>query len=78
MDTDGDGTADESTHFVYDGTQIVLEFDDPDGPGPAEVELAHRYLWGPAVDQILADEQVTSPSTPGDEIDDLIAYVLSL
>ena len=22
----------------------------------------HRYLWGPAVDQILADEEVTNPS----------------
>ena len=24
-----------------------------------------RYLWGPAVDEILADEQVTSPTQPG-------------
>ena len=25
--------------------------------------LSHRYLWGPAVDQVLADEQVTSGGT---------------
>ena len=23
-------------------------------------DLSHRYLWGPAVDQLLADEQVHS------------------
>ena len=28
-------------------------------------DLTHRYLWGPAVDQILAGEQVTNPSQPG-------------
>jgi RHS repeat-associated protein len=36
--------------------QIVLQFDDNAQGDP---QLTHRYLWGPAVDQILADEQVT-------------------
>ncbi len=42
--------------------QIVLQFDD-DAQG--DPQLTHRYLWGAAVDQILADEQVTSLTTPG-------------
>jgi RHS repeat-associated protein len=79
-DPDGDGPLDfTNTYFVYDGTppsgslldraavtmenigQIVLHFDS-DGQG--DPQLAHRYLWGPAVDQILADEQVTDPTAP--------------
>ena len=28
--------------------------------GTTAADLSHRYLWGPAVDQVLADEQVTS------------------
>lgn len=43
--------------YVYDGTQLLMAFE-----GGA---LKARYLWGPAVDQILADEVVTSTSTPG-------------
>jgi RHS repeat-associated protein len=35
---------------VYDGSNMVLSFD---GSG----NLTDRYLWGPAVDQVLADEQ---------------------
>ena len=80
-DPDGDGPLGfTNTYFVYDGTppngslldraavtmenigQIVLHFE-ADGQG--DPQLAHRYLWGPAVDQILADEQVTDPTAPG-------------
>lgn len=46
--------------FVYDGTQIVMEFD-----GADDSDLTHRYLWGPAVDQILADEQTSSLGSAG-------------
>jgi RHS repeat-associated protein len=80
-DPDGDGPRDFSnSYFVYDGTppsgsmldlaavtkenigQIVLHFEaEPQG----DPQLAHRYLWGPAVDQILADEQITDPTAPG-------------
>jgi RHS repeat-associated protein len=82
VDPDGDGALEfEDTYFVYDGTpegvsvldrgavtmdnigQILLQFQD-DAQG--DPQLAHRYLWGPAVDQILADEQVTSLTSPGD------------
>jgi RHS repeat-associated protein len=35
---------------VFDGANMVLSFD-------ANGNLTNRYLWGPAVDQVLADEQ---------------------
>lgn len=36
--------------YVYDGDHVALKF---------EVgQLSHRYLHGPVIDQILADEQV--------------------
>ena len=47
--TDGDGIFDVSGSFIYDGGQIVLELDDTGAVEP-------RLLWGPNVDQILADE----------------------
>lgn len=63
-DVHRDGNAstapDDSTYLVYDRGQVVLEFD-----GGASSDLAHRYLWGPAVDQILSDEQIDSGG-PGD------------
>ncbi len=47
--------------FINDGGQVVLEFD-KDGTGDvAATDLSHRYLWGEAVDQLLADEQVDWP-----------------
>jgi RHS repeat-associated protein len=67
LDTDGNGTADSRTVFVYDGTQIALQFDDSTPASPAATaDLTHRYLWGASVDQILADESVTSPTAPGE------------
>lgn len=50
VDADGDGVATASVErFVYDGEHIALTFD---GDG----NLTHRYLHGPQIDQILADE----------------------
>ncbi len=42
---------------MRDGDEVVLGFADPNGPisSPATA-LDNRYLWGPAVDQLLADE----------------------
>ena len=60
VDPDGDlgNTAVQQTFFLYDQGQIVLQFD-KSGSGDVEASnLSHRYLWGPAVDQLLADEQV--------------------
>ncbi|MCI0404177.1 MAG: hypothetical protein L0212_11765, partial [Acidobacteria bacterium] len=50
MDGAGAGAA-VVTRWAYDGDDIVLAFN---GAGA----VTHRYLHGPAVDQILADEQV--------------------
>ena len=70
----------QETSFAYNGNQIVLQFDGtqtsplPSGEGQGEggfaspltaANLSHRYLWGPAVDQILAGETVTSLTQPG-------------
>jgi RHS repeat-associated protein len=61
-DPDGAGeeTAEE-TYYAYDGNQIALQFN-----GTESADLSHRYLWGTAVDQVLADEQVTSLNYAGD------------
>ena len=73
VDPDGAGPAGpETTHFIYDGNQIVLQFEDTDGPGTQHApQLTNRYLWGPVVDQLFADEQLdpTAPdylTTPGE------------
>ena len=51
-----------------------MQFDETSGGGQmANANLSHRYLWGPAVDQLLSDEQLTplssgqgyNVSTPG-------------
>jgi RHS repeat-associated protein len=64
LDTDGDSDYDEETHYILDGERhergnagdhIVLTFD-------ANEDLTNRYLHGPAVDQILADEQIDDVS----------------
>ncbi len=60
IDTDGDTDYDEETHYILDGERherghagdhIVLTFN-------ANGDLTNRYLHGPAVDQVLADEQI--------------------
>ena len=63
VDSDGDEDFDSERFFVYDGNQIVLAFD-----GDQANDVTNRYLWGPVVDQILADEQVTTVASAGDVI----------
>jgi RHS repeat-associated protein len=53
------GQAIHQTRFIYDGDQIVLQFDKTGTGNLAKTDLSHRYLWGPAVDQLLADGQGT-------------------
>ena len=59
----GSPTSVHTTDFAYDGNQIVLQFDATSTPGTSvsltASNLSHRYLSGPAVDQVLADERVT-------------------
>ena len=50
VDTDGDGPDPAvTTGFVYEGGHVVFQFDD--------TGMTNRYLYGPAVDQVLADER---------------------
>jgi hypothetical protein len=61
--SDGSPSSVHTTDFAYNGNQIVLQFDATTTPGsPVSLtanDLSHRYLNGPAVDQVLADERVT-------------------
>ena len=69
VDVDGDGTFDHQTKFIYDGNQIVLQFDKSGTDTITNADLSHRYLWrANAVDQLLADEQITNPQTPGNVV----------
>ena len=59
VDADGDGDVDVAERYVYANGQIVYRFVDEDADDVAEgTELANRYLWGAAVDQLLAQEDV--------------------
>ena len=51
----------QTKHFVYENGQIVLEFE---GDGTTS-QLTHRYLWGSQVDQLVSDEQVSTPTAAG-------------
>jgi RHS repeat-associated protein len=52
------GTSVQQSVFIHDAGQVALQFDKTGGGNLAAGNLSHRYLWGPAVDQLLADEQV--------------------
>lgn len=61
----GETTTEHQTVFIYDGANIVLQFEKSGDGSLAATNLAHRDLWGAAVDQILADESL-SPLPPGE------------
>ena len=48
-----DGTV---TYFINDGDDVLADWTDPDGSGPASAVESIRYLHGPDVDQVLAQE----------------------
>jgi len=75
LDSDGDGDVDSSTAFVNDGNQVALQYDASGSGSASASDLAHRYLWGAAVDQILADEQTADLQTPGDVLWPLIDHL---
>ncbi len=60
LDADGAGTGGSaSEHYVWDDEKVALDFVDADGAGEvSSPELATRYLWGQAVDQLFAQEAV--------------------
>jgi YD repeat-containing protein len=49
VDDNGDGTFDRTERYVWDGGQISLVLD-------ANGAVLHRFLHGPAIDQVFADE----------------------
>jgi len=57
-DIDGDTDVDLEERYVWQGKNVALDFVDSDGAGETEsLELARRYLWGQAVDQLFAQEK---------------------
>ena len=54
VDADGNGVFETTQRFVYDGEDLILAFS-----GTTNV-LTNRYLYGPATDEILADERITT------------------
>ena len=58
LDTDADGTIEESRVFVHDNGQIVLDFQKTGTTAASNSDLANRYLWGTNVDELLTDELV--------------------
>jgi len=50
------------------GGNVILDFVDPDGDGAATLDLKRRYLYGEAVDQILAEEDVTQLINSADRV----------
>jgi RHS repeat-associated protein len=57
------GSTTKEEKFIYDGDHVVLDFVSP--TLNASYTLEHRYLYGPAVDQVLAQENVTNPANAG-------------
>jgi hypothetical protein len=56
--TYGTGGGTTTARFVYDGQNMILAFN---GSG----SLTDRYLFGPAIDEVLADEKITSTNSTG-------------
>ena len=44
------------THFVNDRDNVIIDLVDEDGAGPQAAAVDQRYLHGPAVDQVLAQD----------------------
>ncbi|GAB6184550.1 hypothetical protein JCM17478_00520 [Thermopirellula anaerolimosa] len=71
MDANGDGDYEQKRVFAYDGNQVVLDFQHSGAGNVVASDLRWRYLWGPAVDQILAEEEVDGGTA------DLVAWTLT-
>ncbi|MGB4727484.1 MAG: RHS repeat-associated core domain-containing protein [Thermogutta sp.] len=71
MDGNGDGDYEQKRVFVYDGNQVVMDFQRTGAGNIQASNLKWRYLWGPAVDQVLAEEAVDGGT------DDLVQWTLT-
>jgi len=58
VDSDGNGTPESYAYRIHRGDELALEITDQDGlaGGTYSPALAHRYMYGQAVDHILAVE----------------------
>jgi len=56
VNTNAAGDPERYEFYVWDGDDIVLDFADADGGASPAATFDRRYLWGQAVDQILAQE----------------------
>ena len=57
-ETSGVETVNDSTVFVYDGNQVLLQFDHAGSGDAAATDLSHCYLWNPqVVNQLFADQE---------------------
>jgi RHS repeat-associated protein len=55
--------------YIYDGDNVAIDFIDFDGdPQTASFEVARKYLYGPAVDQLLAQEDMPEPMYAADRV----------
>lgn len=54
--TPADAVDGKVTYYVYAGNDVIAETVDSDGSGPGSATISMRYLHGPAVDQVLAQE----------------------
>jgi RHS repeat-associated protein len=57
VDSDGDGDWDSQSGYVSDGMHVALEYK---GSSLADAEFVRRYLHGPNIDQVLAQENAST------------------
>jgi len=69
-DADGDGQFDTQRFDVYDGAHVVLRLDDQGRP-------SRRMLYGPAVDQVLAEERLDYDAESGELVSDSVLWPLA-
>ena len=74
MDQDGAGESYgfSDTYFAQDGNHIVMQYD-----GYSEQDLTNIYLYGPAADEVLSDEQVHYDGTSNSYVTDDVLWALA-
>jgi uncharacterized delta-60 repeat protein/RHS repeat-associated protein len=67
LDSNGDLVADEYRYNISQGSDAVIEIYDQDGlsGGTYSPYVSHRYVFGPAADQILITETIVTPGQAG-------------
>jgi RHS repeat-associated protein len=60
LDTPTIGSIDRYEFYVGSGDNVIFDFVDGDGGASPSATLAKRYLWGESVDQLFAQDDVTT------------------